>query len=587
MADTGLGILSGLLGGLQGLPQGMVQREKFDQTQQQLDELARHNQAMEKKGTQDVYRLFNMLGMSPPPGVTPGTMAVDSTANLILQHAQAQQERERLQGVGQDLANRIRATGTTTTMQPGTTLSMPEPGQVVPRTAAPMGAVAQRTVNPQMESLAQLVPGLLQLDKPAASTLIQQALAPKPMVVPETSTLRNPVTGAPIGPEGAPRPKVEIRPGAGDQFAVTLDPRTGAPIGTPTPLGIGAPESKGVYTRADIEDQLRLEDQAARAAGKPGLPPGSLAYRQRYNDLARQVQVAPGGQVFGAGTGLGNPPAPAPAPAPTSGPLNPPLPAPAAQQPAVQAAGAELGRALDNQNAIRAGLPGVPPPAAPATGPRPLIERPPSATEASHYVNRETLQPPPTGMTLTQIQQSGQYVQVPAASIPAVKQLNTVKSMLAQAENAITKRPDLFPPSTGNVLRDNLNVGIAWGRFKAGAKTDPDIGNIDSLKIALPSAIKAFGDTANVAVAERQVSEQALGLGPATRESALARIRAIRELANSGAAASGFPNLLGPPTASGAPPDSKGKVRVQAPDGTPGTWDLSKGPVPPGFKRIK
>jgi hypothetical protein len=30
----------------------------------------------------------------------------------------------------------------------------------------------------------------------------------------------------------------------------------------------------------------------------------------------------------------------------------------------------------------------------------------------------------------------------------------------------------------------------------------------------------------------------------------------------------------------------QGKVRVMSPDGTPGTWDLSRGPIPPGFKRV-
>ena len=32
---------------------------------------------------------------------------------------------------------------------------------------------------------------------------------------------------------------------------------------------------------------------------------------------------------------------------------------------------------------------------------------------------------------------------------------------------------------------------------------------------------------------------------------------------------------------------NKGTVRVRAPDGRTGTWDYSKGPLPPGFKVIQ
>lgn len=59
----------------------------------------------------------------------------------------------------------------------------------------------------------------------------------------------------------------------------------------------------------------------------------------------------------------------------------------------------------------------------------------------------------------------------------------------------------------------------------------------------------------------------------------------------------GEPAPITTPPAAAKPPATKpptkgagketGKVRVQAPDGSTGTWDLSKGPVPKGFKRIQ
>ena len=46
-ANWGLAALSGALGGLAGLPKGMIEAEKFAQTQQELDERKRHAQSME------------------------------------------------------------------------------------------------------------------------------------------------------------------------------------------------------------------------------------------------------------------------------------------------------------------------------------------------------------------------------------------------------------------------------------------------------------------------------------------------------------------------------------------------------------
>lgn len=76
----------------------------------------------------------------------------------------------------------------------------------------------------------------------------------------------------------------------------------------------GPTENKAIYTREDIEDQIKLEEEQRLATG--GKPFSSLEKRQRYNDLARQLQLAAGGAIVGAGTGL-QPPAPGtPTPAP-------------------------------------------------------------------------------------------------------------------------------------------------------------------------------------------------------------------------------------------------------------------------------
>lgn len=53
-----------------------------------------------------------------------------------------------------------------------------------------------------------------------------------------------------------------------------------------------------------------------------------------------------------------------------------------------------------------------------------------------------------------------------------------------------------------------------------------------------------------------------------------------------------LPGIFGGPQAPATPQTApqgtpaQGKVRVRAPDGRPGTWDLSRGPIPPGYTRI-
>lgn len=93
-----------------------------------------------------------------------------------------------------------------------------------------------------------------------------------------------------------------------------------------------APGAETPFTRNDIDQQLRLQ----------GLTPGTLAYQQAYNSLARIVPVQAGGQAYGAGgigSQFGGTPPPTAAPAPTGAPTGPPTPAPLVQVPARPEAG--------------------------------------------------------------------------------------------------------------------------------------------------------------------------------------------------------------------------------------------------------
>src|SRR5690242_992229 len=188
MADTGLGILSGLLGGLQGLPQGMVQREKFDQTQQQLDEQRRQFDEGRFTDLSTIAPLLKAGGMDVsalPAGKVPNTIL---PALLSMQAKRADlAEKDR---AAQELSRQVREMGTTTTMAPGASLSMAQPGDLMtPPPTTPMPPISQQTVDPGMERLAKMIPGLLRTDPAGATAMLKDTFAAeKPQLVNENTT---------------------------------------------------------------------------------------------------------------------------------------------------------------------------------------------------------------------------------------------------------------------------------------------------------------------------------------------------------------------------------------------------------------
>jgi len=86
-------------------------------------------------------------------------------------------------------------------------------------------------------------------------------------------------------------------------------------------------------------------------------------------------------------------------------------------------------------------------------------------------------------------------------------------------------------------------VVAAVGKWKFRAKTDPIVGEVESLRVTMPGTIKLFGDSGNISEAERAMAESALGLGPSTREQALVRIDAIRSMVSAAVEPMGLPPI--------------------------------------------
>lgn len=370
------------------------------------------------------------------------------------------------------------------------------------------------------------------------------------VAVPSGSSLVRRRTGE-VVTQGKPNLKTELKAGKDGYYAVTTDDQ-GNVVSTNKVEGVEPSESKGVFTRADVEATL---EEAGWKKGMPG-------YAKAYANLARQFAVPPGGAVYGAGQ-LVIPPPPAktsPTAAPTPGPKRGQQPIPPAARPNLKPTADGGGDALGGMTTLPydAATPGpmttLPGDGGDAgveggiervSGPRPLIERAPAASEATNYIHRQTLQPPPPGMTKSQIEASGQYVQASTQAQGLVRPYQTIKTTLDRLEDILERREDLFPKASGNAYVDTVNVAKAKAKFFAlrAAGIDADVKLLGQMEATLPTIARFFGDTGNIAVAERVINKEAVGLSPMTAQAAQQMIDQMREYANASGSTVGLPKL--------------------------------------------
>lgn len=172
-------------------------------------------------------------------------------------------------------------------------------------TGGELGALMDRFNNPQVPmrpmSLDELLAGAVRLPLNASQTALVQdkltALKPQtPHFAPEYS--RGYVQGTQYIPIDRPAAGSVTQP-PGTRPVVTVD-RHGQPS---TRYEYEDRASSAPFQKNDVERQVALEHETAGQPWFGKLPPGSLARQQRYNDIAKQYQVPPGGATFGVGTG--------------------------------------------------------------------------------------------------------------------------------------------------------------------------------------------------------------------------------------------------------------------------------------------
>src|SRR5262245_30737361 len=337
-------------------------------------------------------------------------------------------------------------------------------------------------------------------------------------------------------------------------WALQTDPKNPAAVYAPRPV-IPAPSPDA---RQRIEDQVRawLPDddpnflqavyETSAVLGTPGIDQQTAAaglsrIRRKYAG-GTQPTVAPSG-VPGATRPAEVPGPPArttppavpgapPSGAPVTGGAAAPAPSKSLDPTELQAEGARVKSA---QEAAAAGAKTTATEAAQAAFP-------PKAQDATLYRHKKTWSPPPSNMSLTQIQQSSDYAPINQQSIQAVAQARVVKGMFGEIDQIMARRPDLYPTTTGDKVKDAYNLTKATAYFKIPgiAKYDRDLARLEAITAALPTLVKAFGDTANIAVAERYIAERSIGLTPSMRDAAQARIDTLRGFMNEAMSGNGL-----------------------------------------------
>ena len=167
----------------------------------------------------------------------------------------------------------------------------------------------------------------------------------------------------------------------------------------------------------------------------------------------------------------------------------------------------------------------------------------PIGENAIRYISRTNLQHPDPSRRTKDVEGDRNLVQISAQVAAKLPQVLTTKASLDRLEEIVLSSPEYFPPQSGDRNKDVGLVVAARGKFKFRSKTDPVVGEIESLKVTMPGTIKLFGDSGNISEAERAMAESALGLGPSTREQALVRIDAIRSMVSNTIEPMGLPPI--------------------------------------------
>jgi hypothetical protein len=153
-----------------------------------------------------------------------------------------------------------------------------------------------------------------------------------------------------------------------------------------------------------------------------------------------------------------------------------------------------------------------------------------------HFFDRVTMEPR-TEKTVRELQADPTAVEVEPNQAMNISQTSSGLTIATELADIIRNNRDLFPEKKTDVTWRTALAAFApgvTGRF------DPRVARMQTLSLAIPNLVRALGDTANIAVAERAMTQTGLGLRPMTREAAEASLRTLVKILNASLRKRGF-----------------------------------------------
>ena len=153
------------------------------------------------------------------------------------------------------------------------------------------------------------------------------------------------------------------------------------------------------------------------------------------------------------------------------------------------------------------------------------LNQPLPAAQKEKYIDPNTYRPVTGPLTQAQADAIGlPVIDDPQTrrSLPAIKQLGQTTERVRAIHN---RHPDYWPPSTGNFVQDQFNLGLAKAKMAANMNIDPDLGQLKALMADIPKLATTAGASARFSNFVAELEKTAAGWDQvATKESKMAQL---------------------------------------------------------------
>lgn len=156
------------------------------------------------------------------------------------------------------------------------------------------------------------------------------------------------------------------------------------------------------------------------------------------------------------------------------------------------------------------------------------------------FFDRHTMEKAPGHLTVGELEKNPKYVEVEPNQAMNISQTSSGLTIATELADLIKNNRDIFPEKLTDV---NRKTALAYFMPDTAGRFDPRVARMQTLALAIPNLIRALGDTANIAVAERQITQSGLGLRVMSRSAAEASLKTLVSILNNSLRKRGFEGI--------------------------------------------